>query len=314
MANTEIQEQESLKAQEPESLNDDDWKNLLKQISRGKCTPFIGTEACAGLYEMKTDRAKRWADEEDFPLEDRSDLARVAQFLAVRDREAKPIDKLIEEFEAITPPNFKDALEAHRALAELPLPIYITTNYDDFMKQAFKSLRMPRDVRREYCRWRKNRLPTEASIFSSDYQPSVANPVVFHMYGHTDIPASLVLTENDFLKFLVNVSSDQSLIPSLIQGAIAGGSLLFLGYRLDEWDFRILFHTVASYLENSLTQAHFIVMVVPVGENAPQGRKEKAIKYLNLYFEKQNTRIYWGTCQKFIRELKTRWENSSYAK
>jgi hypothetical protein len=306
---------ESFKEQEPESLNNADWKNLLKQISRGKCTPFIGTEACSGLYESKIARAQRWADEEDFPLEDRSDLARVAQFLAVRDSEAKPINKLIEEYEEVyEKADYKGALEAHRALAELPLPVYITTNYDDCMKQAFRSLRLPRDARREYCRWRKNKLFTEPSIFSGDYQPTVANPVVFHMYGHTDIPPSLVLTENDYLKFLVNVSGDPSLIPPLIQGAITGGSLLFLGYRPDEWDFRILFHTVASYLEKSLGQAHFIVMVVPVGENAAPERKEKAVKYMNLYFERQNTRVYWGTCQKFIRELKLRWENSSYAR
>ncbi len=303
---------EDRKPGRPERLREKDWADLLKQISKGKCTPFIGPQVCKGLYPPKSLRAQTWADEEDYPLEDRSELARVAQFLAVRDKESTPITKLIEEFETITPPDLTNPVEPHRVLADLPLPVYITTNYDNFMVQALTKRLMPRNPRREYCRWRKRMHDTENVL--SDFKPTVANPVVFHLYGHTEVLESLVLTENDYLKFLVNVSRDQRRIPPIIQGAITGGSLLFLGYRLDEWDFRILFHTLANYLGTSLTKAHVSVQIVPVGETATAEQIEKATKFLNLYFEKLDTRVYWGSCQEFVEELRERWEDSDHDK
>ena len=291
-----------------------DWDILLRHISKGKCTPFIGPETTAGFYPMKRDRAQKWCDDEDYPLGDRSELARVAQFLAVRDYPAKPIERLIEEFENIQSPDFSEPYEVHSVLADLPLPVYITTNYDDFMMKAFSQKVMRRDARSEYCRWRDGLNRTESTL-SGEYKPTQANPVVFHLYGKIDEERSLVLTENDYLQFLVNVTRDEKLIPPVIQGAITGGSLLFLGYQLDEWDFRVLFHILQNYLESALTKAHISVQLVPMVQPPTTEQLEKATTYLNSYFEKKlYTRVYWGTCQEFVRELKQRWEASSYAK
>jgi hypothetical protein len=296
----------------PQRLREKDWNDLLKQISKGKCTPFIGPEVCKGLYLAKPARSQIWAEEEDYPLEDRSELARVAQFLAVRDKESTPITKLIDEFENNSLPDLTNPNEPHRVLADLPLPVYITTNYDDFMVRALTTRVMPRNPTREYCRWRKRMHGMEDVLALN--KPTPANPIVFHLYGHTEVVESLVLTENDFLKFLVNISREQKRIPPIIQGAITGGSLLFLGYRLDEWDFRILFHTLANYLGSSLTRAHISVQIVPIGETASIEQIEKATKFLNLYFEKLDTKVYWGSCQEFVEELKDRWEDSDYDK
>ena len=35
-------------------------------------------------------------------------------------------------------PDGSDPCEVHRVLAELPLPLYITANYDDFMFEALR--------------------------------------------------------------------------------------------------------------------------------------------------------------------------------
>jgi hypothetical protein len=290
-------------------LEERDWADLLRQISKGKCTPFIGPEVCKGLYLTKPQRSRIWAKKENYPLEDRSELARVAQFLAVRYAEATPITKLTEEFEGNRRPDLTNPDEPHRVLAELPLPVYITTNYDDFMVQALAKAKIPRNPTREYCRWR-NRMHDIENILA--VAPTPANPIVFHLYGHTEVPLSLVLTENDFLKFLANVSREQKRIPPVIQGSITGGSLLFLGYRLDEWDFRILFHTLANYLGNSLSRAHISVQLVPLGRTATAQQIQNATNFLNLYFEKQHTKVYWGSCQDFVEELKDRWEDSDY--
>lgn len=305
---------ETNKSERPKRLDDRDWDSLLKQISRGKCTPIIGTGACDGLYPLKGERAQTWATDEDYPLESCNELARVAEFLAVRDYQAKPIERLVEEFETVTGPDYSNKNELHAVLASLPLPVYITTNYDNFMFKAFSKRAMPRDAKREYCRWRVG-MDITSTIFSGEYEPSVANPAVFHLYGQIENENSLVLTVNDYLQFLVNVSRQEKLIPPVIQAAISSASLLFLGYNLDEWDFRILFHSLQTYLRNT-NKAHVCVQVVPMVRPSNSEQLEKATKYLNSYFQKEiyNTRVYWGSCHEFVEELRERWEASSYAK
>lgn len=300
---------EEPKSSRPQRLTEDDWSELLKQIKKGKCTPFIGPGVCRGLYPSKPVRSQAWAEEEDYPLEDRSELARVAQFLAVRDKEATPINKLVEEFEKNDRcPDLTNPLEPHRVLSDLPLPVYITTNYDHFMIDALKFKN--REPKQEYCHWRR-RMHGVKDVLAG-IKPTVANPVLFHLYGHTEVKESLVLTENDFLKFLVNITREHERIPPVIQGIIADGSLLFLGYRLDEWDFRILLHTLATFLSSSLARAHISVQLVPIGDTATPEQIEKATKFLNLYFEKLDTKVYWGSCQEFVEELSERWKESGY--
>jgi hypothetical protein len=298
------------RAKQAERLKEADWTNLLRQIKRGKCTPFIGGEACTGMYPSKSEIAKEWAIKNNFPLGDAQDLSKVAQFLAVNVYEAYPIEQLIESFEKVKQELAKNAaiIPPHRTLANLPLPVYITTNYDDSMERSLRELTLARDPLQEYCRWRKGK-SHPPTVFTGDYMPTVANPLVYHLYGHIDIPESLVLTEHDYLKFLVNVSGDPMLIPPQIQKAITGNSLLFLGYKLDDWDFRILLHTVSTYLEYGLSRAHVSVQIVPIGDDATPEQKVKAQQYLDMYFDKLDIKVFWGTCQEFIAKLKEKWES-----
>ena len=38
------------------------------------------------------------------------------------------------------------------------------------------------------------------------FVPTPANPLVYHLHGHLEMPQSLVLTEDDYLEFLVRIS------------------------------------------------------------------------------------------------------------
>src|SRR5262249_50672074 len=171
-------------------------------------------------------------------------------------------------------------------------------------------LKADRDAKREVCRWNRLISGTE-SIFDNGFNPTVAAPVVFHFHGTGDDLDSLVLTEDDYFEFLINVSRDHDLIPPRVEKAMTGSSLLLLGYRLDDWDFRVMFHLLASYLEISTSRTHVAVQVAPVEDQAPAEQKQKAQDFLNLYFErykKLDIRIYWGTCQEFVVDLKKRWD------
>jgi hypothetical protein len=62
---------------------DSDWHLLMRRISSGACTPFLGAGACYGTLPVGSDLAKRWAGEHGYPLDDSFDLARVAQYIGV---------------------------------------------------------------------------------------------------------------------------------------------------------------------------------------------------------------------------------------
>jgi hypothetical protein len=289
-----------------QTLDDRDWDSLLLRIKSGKCTPFIGPEVTRSIIPAEHEIAAGWAAEHAYPLNDPDNMARVAQFLAIRRDPAFPADAVATRLAQLkVRPNFDDPDEPHTFLASLPLPIYITTNYDSFMTHALRH--HSRNAYQELCRWNRStkNLP---SIFdpSSSVNISDANPVVYHLFGHTELPESLVLTEDDYLDFLVNISRDQTIIPRQVERAVVTTSLLFIGYQLSDFRFRILFRGLVASMERSLRRTSIAVQLTP---EPPAGISPAQVRdYLEEYLARADVRVYWGDSFEFIKELRRRWE------
>jgi len=288
-----------------------DWEVLMKRIKDGRCTPFLG----AGVYSegpsLRSSIAKKWAAEYNYPFADGADVARVARFLNVEYGDAEYASgKYVEELAKLPTPNFDDSSEPYNILAKLPLPIYITTNYDDMMERAL--LKNQRDVKPDLCKWVKS-LEDTSPLAEQGFQPNVANPSVFHLYGYTQTQQSMVMSEDDYFQFLINVSKDQELVPKRIQQAITGTSLLLLGYSLEDWDFRILFHFLAGYLKNSTSKTHVAVQLSPSA--GTDDLRQRAQAFFDKYFESKSPdiRVSWETTQGFVTMLRDSWQKSGYA-
>ncbi len=295
-------------------LEDIPWESLLRRIERGRCTPFLGAGVNYGILPLGSEIANNLAESYHYPLEDCLDLARVTQFLAVTKDPMFPkeevqilLEESLEQWEKTVTLSdfFKTPDQPLGVLADLPIPIYMTTNYDDLMIKALKNYQ--KDPKRELCRWNRfvKNIP---SVFDSEsaFEPTAANPVVFHLHGHNDVPESLVLTEDDYLDFLVNVSRQEDLLPPRIQQALAGTSLLFLGYRLADWDFRVLFRGIVSSMEGSLRRESVAVQLPPEEMDSEQQKAQQ--EYLTRYFSNIDVKIYWGTARQFAAELREHWE------
>jgi hypothetical protein len=289
------------------NMSESDWNLLLGRIKEGRCTPFLGAGASAGTFPLGSEIALQWAKEHGYPLDDSLDLARVAQFVAVTVDSMAPKDKIHKQFQILQLPDFTDPDEPHRVLADLPFPIYMTTNYDNSIISALQTRH--KDPKLELCRWNTYLRDNEISIFDTDpiYTPTPANPLVFHLHGHYKVPESLVLTEDDYLDFLVNLSKDDDLLPSRIRKAMTGSSLLFLGYRIADWDFRVLFRSIVGYLEKSLIRTHISVQIAPEHDGISKEQLEKVQSYLEAYYAELKVRVYWGSCREFAAELRRRW-------
>jgi hypothetical protein len=282
-----------------DTLTDETWSILLERIKRGRCLPFLGAGASFPAIPLGSTIAADWAREYNYPGDNPKNLVEVAQFLAVQFDPLTPKEKILKQLEGAVPPDFNAADEPHGLLADLPLPIYLTTNYDDFMVRALKS--RYRDARRELCRWNPL-IEEEPSVFDNDFTPTVANPVVFHLHGHT-IPESIVLTEDDYLYFLANIGREK-LLPKPIQQALTRSTCVFIGYRLADWNFRVLFQGLRAY---SMVGAS-IAVLKPPGDDGLAGRQRE---YLDRYYASMELKVYWGTAREFAAELRERWKKFS---
>src|SRR5262249_12559303 len=138
--------------------------------------------------------------------------------------------------------------EPHRVLADLRLPLYMTTNYDLFMFSALAAHR-DRKPYRELCRW-NDLLHYDPDLFTRqpDYELHPATPLVYHLHGWVDSSMSLVLTEDDYLAFLEEMIRRQDvLLPGPVAQKLREASLLFIGYRLADWNFRLLLRSLKTY-------------------------------------------------------------------
>ncbi|HEU0021577.1 MAG TPA: SIR2 family protein [Dehalococcoidia bacterium] len=185
----------------------------------------------------------------------------------------------------------------------------MTTNYDEFMVQALAS--QHKDPRRELCQWNEL-VRGSPSVFDagSSYDPTPANPVVYHLHGHNRVPESMVLTDDDYLDFLVRISSREALLPHQIQRALTGSSLLFVGYSLSDWTFRVLYRGLVSATEKSLRRISVTVQLPPPSGDDPEVG-QNIQNYMDQYFGSTDMKVSWCTAREFCAELKRRWDNFS---
>ena len=295
------------------SLSQAGWEDLLYAIYEKKCTPFLGAGACYQWLPLGSYIAQSWATKFNYPLDDSHDLSKVAQFLAIENRESLIPKKFLKrEIGNISGPNFsleKFRNTPHSILADLNLPIYITTNYDHFMESALKS--KGKEPLSEFCRW--NNFARAAGIRSvfedTNYNPTINKPLVYHLHGDIDIPQSMVLTESDYIDFLVNLikDSEQKILPNKIRKVLADTTILFVGYSLQDINFRIIFRSIMDFLGSNAVLTSIAVLIPPTGIN--EDIKNRSIKYLEMYAEYMlNVRIHWGDSLKFSEELRDHWD------
>jgi len=284
-------------------LEETTWSHLLERISKQRCLPFLGAGASVPAIPPASIIAAAWAKKYNYPGDNPTNLVEVAQFLAVQFGPLTPKEEIVKQLDCVVPPDFSAADEPHGLLADLPLLIYLTTNYDDFMVRALKSRH--RDPHRDLCRWwnRAGNYSDPPEDNPCDFQPTLSNPLVFHLHGHT-IPESIVVTEDDYLSFIREVTMNRTqLLPTCIELIPRYSPLLFIGYRLADWDFRLLLQTWQGEQIPKLTGTSIAVLKPPGDDDLARRQRE----YLNKYYAAMKLEIYWGTAREFAAELRDRW-------
>ncbi len=311
------------------------WQQtIVERIKAGKVVPLISNVVSNNLVlDGHKSLVEAYAAYVNYPLANKECLPQMAQFTSVTDesvtdpravkedyinfiknrlfdiaeREGVSEDvlaELEEEFDDLIFSEFANRLSYPRfdqgqvdpllILAEFPLPIYLTTSYHNFIEAALR--RVGKNPRTEICRWHKG-LESIPSVLDGDYQPGKEEPLVYHLHGIDAHPASLVLTEDDYMEFLVaisqNVGRGDDPIPRRVRQAMADSSLALLGYGLRSWDFRVLFWGLIK--PRPLQQTSVSIQLVP---------SEVEKNYLQKYLGEFEFKVYWGNIHQYTQELR----------
>lgn len=302
-------------------MREDDWDRLLYRIKQGDCTPFLGAGASAGHVKVASALAEEYATDHGYPFPDSDDLARVTQYVAVKQRERSFVKEqfLNQYVTSASKPDFTQSDQPHAVLADLPLSVYLTTNYDNFMVEALQHRGKTPVL--AICPWyakgRLDRRRATRKLFGQPqgYDPPATSPIVYHLHGHRTDAESLVLTEDDYLDFLVQIASDRNgdLLPPVVERAIRGHSLLFIGYSLSDWTFRVLFRGLLAAIPPGQQLRHVSVQLPPRLRDASDDDARAVIQndvksYLGDYFDEMKIDIFWGDAREFCATLRAKWE------
>ncbi|MCP4423223.1 MAG: SIR2 family protein [Chloroflexi bacterium] len=286
-------------------MNEQHWQRLIKRITDDrKCTPIIGPGINQGILTPRSELAQTWAAEHGYPLTNDSSLVHVAKFLSVHDYRLSPHDKMSQEIADAAPPDFAQPNQPHALLADLNLPIYLTTNYDDYMFQALEHRRLSPE--RAICHWNAQ-LAKRYDPLLPNFTPAPATPLVYHLHGHVQSPDTMVIREDDYFDFLINMVGSEENLPPPVREAMSATSLLFIGYNPTDWDFMTLLRGLVKATDSSLRRIS-VTAQFPLPQDAPKAAQTQAQTYLAKYIQEIDDEIhlYWGTTQDFLTELRQR--------
>lgn len=306
------------------------WKSIVHQARRGKAVAILGSGVAESIFGDSRDLARKIALAHGFPLapHQRDDLPQVSQYLSVSQAPSYAVDAVLQqmrdeilqrqpmlavELRDAKLPKLLDAFvkresngaspHAYQMLAKLPISVYVCATPDKLMLKALEQAgKKPTPL---YANWRpsSDSAPVEPPYTGT---PTPETPVVYHMLGVYGKNESLVLTEDDYFDYLI-ATSTYKLIPRVVRSALVSNSLLFLGFQLMDWSFRVLFRLIHGLegVGKGATMSHVGVQVNP--EEHTLADVGRARRYLEKYFDKEaNLGVFWGSADDFLRELRVK--------
>jgi hypothetical protein len=180
-----------------------------------------------------------------------------------------PLEKLISAAGAIR--RKQEPVEPHDVLASLNLPVYLSTNPDNLLFDALNRKKRPvfavcleslgrndaEMLKRQPRGGRRQRAPKEREEARDDaggitpeeaqhFEPTADRPLVYHLFGHLRDVYSIVLTQDDYFDYLIDVTRNNDIIPTFVRAHLTNTALLFLDFQLCDWNFLVFFRRIMS--------------------------------------------------------------------
>lgn len=312
------------------------WEDVVSNIKNHKCVPILGFGLEEFLLGTSRHLARDLASSYKYPLDLSSveNFPQVAQYLATNHGAGGARDRILNHIADQLREKYKEDLQqdtaswtidqllcrigairrekaipdSYRILASLPFEIYFTTNYDSLLEEELRVQNPPREPQVMYSRW-NGKLISGELVRRKDQKLilSPEKPVVYHLLGLLSEPQSMVMSEDDYFEYMMWVNNRSAPVPLPVDlvKSWREKSLLFLGYRLSDWSFRVLYRSIFNEeRRHGRDYKSVAVQLQPSEENL---RPESARKYLEKYFPNDDFNIYWGSSEEFLQDLCAKW-------
>jgi hypothetical protein len=261
---------------------------FLDDVVQGRCLPFVG----AGFsLNAKIPSGKKMLDWDGLGKKVAATLPDYQYTTAVEALSAYSHEfsrvKLVEFLSSALLITTIQPNKPHEEFCRLPFERVVTTNFDFLLEQAYARIS-------KYC----IPLVSEDQLAIGDSQAGVR---LLKLHGDLHHPNRLVVTEEDYDAFLVNLP----LLATHLSSLLIDHTAFFIGYSLDDPDFRQIWHVVKERLGTLRRPAY--VLQIGAAPHTVARYERRGVKVINL--PKIANRSYGDTLEIVFRELLEYWSS-----
>jgi hypothetical protein len=242
---------------------------IARRVEKGECILFLG----AGVhgpppdgspYEYPDEQrpplggelALRLAERCNFadasPQASPTALQRISLYYEIKTSRQALVREITDAVDYQTRPS-----PALRALARLNFPLVITTNYDRLFERALAEANKQQYV----GLYETEQNPTA----ECPHDPTPERPFLFKIHGDISRPESIVITDEDYIQFILRMSHEGPYhpIPMMLKYHLTRWPTLFVGYSLLDYNLRLLFKTLRWKVDRARLPDTYAVDIAP---------------------------------------------------
>lgn len=247
------------------NLSTEQWNELCDAIRENECVLLLGPNTATydsePLQHLLAERfAKILQREHGLPAEQCPqklfELVKLYQSKYTdRSVALDKIGKIMKGFYT----DFEPAdIPIYKIVADLPFRYIINTSPDDLVAQALiQNDRSPHFFHFHFADPAHNAAVNEKAT-NLDQEIDLDRPLLYNLMGHYSLPNSLVLTDDDRLRFIEKVlQNDKDSLPANIAFYFTNKprfrmrkTYLFVGFDFNNWDLRLLMHLLRRSQEH----------------------------------------------------------------
>lgn len=234
-------------------LRDRDWEILLRSIENGKCVLLLGpnldvTTPDGDRVNLCNEFATSLLGELGQGAPEQGNFSLITQLFENEfsrdDLEIELADfyrNHVTKTKAVDDPAFA-------ALSALPFRTYLSLRHDETLQHFLK--RAGRDPKAEHYDFNGDRRDTIFADKAHDHASNwgtVAAPLIYNLLGAIEPDesrGSAVITENDLIRYLEAVVSENPKLPTDLTNYLKDKNFLFIGFGMQNFYLRILLHVL----------------------------------------------------------------------
>jgi hypothetical protein len=261
---------------------------FLEDLVRGKVIPFIGAGFSRNADFPKGKEMPDWNRLGELIASDLStdyEYANPVEAISTYEQEFSRA-RLVEKFNELLLTGIIKPGKAHASFSKIPFELVCTTNFDFLLENAYEQSNI-------YCR------PIIDEEHLAINNPDSKNVSLLKIHGDLHHPNRLVATEEDYDGFL----NRHPMLATFLANLLITKTCLFIGYSLDDPDFRQIWQLIKDRL-GKLRRPAFVINVGASKQGLLKFER-RGVKVINI--PKDSKKTYAEIFERVFDELREFW-------